>query len=72
MICVSDGWSVRRRTSSLEMRARQGIRSMRRACVREHASRDKNRIILRLLVLTHCEHVTDRHAAYVIAERDDK
>jgi len=25
---VSGGWSVRRRTSSLEMRARQGIRSM--------------------------------------------
>jgi len=36
---VSGGWSVRRRTSSLEMRARQGIRSMRRRHHWSNASR---------------------------------
>ena len=46
MICVSGGWSVRRRTSLLEMRARQEIRSMRRRHIWKRISGENYEITL--------------------------
>ena len=54
MMSVSSGWSVRRRTSSLEMRSLQDIPSIRRRHHWSKASRFKHRWSVRLTTVIQC------------------